>query len=139
MYYTIYHATHFLDKNKDGRQQPLSDKKIRDKAYTKLRVQQQPDGSIFIFTDGSHVAKDKAKTAEDLCGWGLTVHLADPAAGTGFGTCLLERWGPVRLDMTHAALHLIVAITIRGVVAVTLTTHGAIYINNEGATPPLRP
>ena len=30
-------------------------------------------------------------------------------------------------------LDTIVAITIRGVVAVTLTTHDAIYINNEGA------
>jgi ribonuclease HI len=91
------------DRKKDGRHKPLSDKKIRDKAYTRIRVQQQPYGTIFIFTDGSHIAKDKSKTTEDLCGWGLTIHLADPAEGTGFGKCLLERWGPVRLDRTHIA------------------------------------
>eukprot|EP01049_Picozoa_sp_SAG25_P001789 SAG25_NODE_85_length_16527_cov_73.409240_6_plen_97_part_00 len=33
-----------------------------------------------MFTDGSHIDKDKSRTAEDLCGWGLTVHLADPGA-----------------------------------------------------------
>jgi hypothetical protein len=55
------------DRKKDGKHKPLSDKKIRDKAYTKIRVQQQPDGTIFIFTDGSHIAKDKSKTTEDLC------------------------------------------------------------------------
>ena len=56
-----------------------------------------------MFTDGSHIPKEKSITRDDVYGWGLSIHLANPAKGKGFRQRLLDRWGPVRLDIKHAA------------------------------------
>jgi ribonuclease HI len=86
-----------------GRHKPLDDKTLHDKAVTKARIQQQPPGSVFIFTDGTDTPAKDAHTATNVCGWGLTIQLADPAKGTGWGKCLARRFGPVRLDPQHPA------------------------------------
>jgi hypothetical protein len=58
---------------------------------------------VFIFTDGTDTPAKDAHTTTNVCGWGLTIQLADPAKGTGWGKCLARRFGPVRLDPQHPA------------------------------------
>eukprot|EP01047_Picozoa_sp_COSAG01_P021561 COSAG01_NODE_1254_length_11042_cov_37.493192_9_plen_167_part_00 len=50
-----------------GRHKPLDDKTLHDKAVTKARIQQQPPGSVFIFTDGTDTSAEDAHTATNVC------------------------------------------------------------------------